>query len=73
MIEPGTPVRFIGGKLSGFQGVCTKACEVVYAVAIVFEGKPVEVVEEIQNLAPLAEWLAAKSETEKALKGNPTL
>lgn len=72
MLDPQTPVRFTGGKYNGFFGVVAKACENFSSVIVSFEGKPVEIVEDNAHLTPLAELRAKQSDTEWALRGNPT-
>lgn len=73
MFDPGTVIRFTGGKFNGFQGVVAKSCDSFCSVVVDFEGKQIEVVEACAHMMPLADWLATKSETERALKGNPNL
>lgn len=66
----GLPVRFVSGKLNGFEGIIKWACDNWCAVFINYDNKPMEVVEHYSVLMPLSEWKKSKSETELTLKGS---
>lgn len=65
----GLPVRFVSGKLNGFEGIIKWACDNYCAVLINYDNQPMEVIESYLALIPISEWKKNKSETELTLKG----
>lgn len=69
-LSVGSPVRFTSGRYHGYEGILLKLCDAVCSVSVNYEGKPVELVDELHHLTALAAWRAGKSKEELALKGH---
>lgn len=64
----GLPVRFVGGKHNGWHGQLIKLCDSWCSIRVVYDNKPIEVVEEYRFLLPVSLWKAGKTEAELSLR-----
>lgn len=64
----GQTVKFIGGKYNGFFGDIRWLGDSSACVIVIYENKPMEIIEDLIFLMDLVEWKRGKSFTELALK-----
>lgn len=66
----GQTVKFIGGKHNGFFGQIRWLGDTLACVVVIYENKPIEIIEELTFLMDMDEWKKGKSFTELSLKPN---
>lgn len=65
----GLPVKVIGGRFNGLKGDIALVGDEVALITVLYDNKPVEIVESLSFTQPLAAWRAGRGDAELALRG----